>query len=93
MRSINLSEWALKHSQMVLFLLILFSVAGVFAYTKLGQKEDPEFTIKAMLVRAYWPGASAKETSEQVTDRLERKLQEIPEIDFRNAKVRRNSTQ
>ena len=93
MKSMNLSEWALKHSQMVLFLLILFSVAGVFAYTKLGQKEDPEFTIKAMLVKAYWPGASAKETSEQVTDRLERKLQEIPEIDYTISYSRAGETQ
>ena len=82
MKSLNLSEWALKHQQMVLFLLILFSFAGLYAYQKLGQKEDPEFTIKAMLVRAYWPGANPREMSEQVTDRLERKLQEIAEIDY-----------
>lgn len=82
MRGINLSEWALKHQQMVLFLLVLFAVAGAYAYTQLGQKEDPEFTFKAMLVQAYWPGASAREMSEQVTDKLEKKLQEVAEIDF-----------
>ena len=93
MKSINLSEWALKHSQMVLFLLILLSVAGVYAYQKLGQKEDPEFTIKVMLVSADWPGASAKEMSEQVTDRLERKLQEIAEIDYTRSFSRAGETQ
>jgi multidrug efflux pump len=93
MKSMNLSEWALKHPQMVLFLLLLFSFAGVYAYGKLGQKEDPDFTIKAMLVKAYWAGASAKETSEQVTDRLERKLQEINEIDYTTSYSRAGETQ
>jgi multidrug efflux pump len=82
MTRVNLSEWALKHSQMVLFLLILLSLAGLYSYQKLGQKEDPDFTINVMLVQAYWPGASAKEMSEQVTDRIERKLQELADIDY-----------
>ena len=79
---LNLSEWALKHQQMVLFLLVLCSFAGLFAYQKLGQKEDPEFTIKAMLVQVYWPGASAQAMADQVTDKLEKKLQEVAEIDY-----------
>ncbi len=79
---LNLSEWALKHQQMVVFLLALLSIAGVLAYTQLGQKEDPEFTVKAMLVQAYWPGSSAQQMSEQVTDKLEKKLQEVAEIDY-----------
>ncbi len=78
---LNLSEWALKHQQMVVFLLLLLSLAGVLAYTQLGQKEDPEFTIKSMLVQAAWPGSSAQQMSEQVTDKLEKKLQEVAEID------------
>jgi AcrB/AcrD/AcrF family len=71
---LNLSEWALKHQQMVVFLLALLSIAGVLAYTQLGQKEDPEFTVKAMLVQAHWPGSSAQQMAEQVTDKLEKKL-------------------
>ena len=79
---LNLSEWALKHQQMVVFLLLLLSIAGVLAYGRLGQKEDPEFTVKAMLVQAYWPGSSAQAMAEQVTDKLEKKLQEVAEIDY-----------
>jgi multidrug efflux pump len=82
MSKINLSEWALKHQQMVVFLLLLLSLAGVFAYGQLGQKEDPEFTVKTMVVQAYWPGASAQQMAEQVTDKLEKKLQEVAEIDY-----------
>ncbi len=77
----NLSEWALKHPQMVMFLLALLSIGGLLAYGRLGQKEDPEFTVKAMLVQAAWPGASAQAMAEQVTDKLEKKLQEVAEID------------
>lgn len=93
MKDLNLSEWALKHQQMVLFLLVLFAFAGVYAYQRLGQKEDPDFTIKAMLVKARWPGANARETAEQVTDRLEKKLQEIPEIDYTISYSRAGETQ
>ena len=82
MSRINLSEWALKHQQMIVFLLLLLSVAGFLAYTKLGQKEDPEFTVKAMIVQAWWPGSSAQQMAEQVTDKVERKLQEVAEIDY-----------
>ncbi|MCW5635157.1 MAG: efflux RND transporter permease subunit [Rubrivivax sp.] len=93
MRSTNLSEWALEHSQMVLFLLLLLSFAGLWAYGRLGQKEDPEFTVKAMLVQAYWPGSSARQMSEQVTDRLEKKLQEVAEIDFTTSYAKPGMTQ
>lgn len=93
MKSINLSEWALKHPQMVLFLLLLLSVAGVLSYTRLGQKEDPEFTVKAMLVQAYWPGSSAQQMAEQVTDKLEKKLQEVAEIDYMTSYAKPGVTQ
>ena len=93
MRGINLSEWALKHQQMVLFLLILFGVAGIYSYDHLGRKEDPEFTFKAMLVQTYWPGASAREISEQVTDKLEKKLQEVAEIDYTRSYSRPGESQ
>ena len=93
MSRINLSEWALGHPQMIVFLLLLLGLAGVFAYGRLGQKEDPEFTFKAMLVQAYWPGASAREMSEQVTDKLEKKLQEIAEIDYTRSYSRAGEAQ
>ena len=74
----NLSEWALHHRPMVLYLIVLFAVMGALAYTKLGQSEDPPFTFKVMVVKTNWPGASARDVEQQVTDRIERKLQELP---------------
>jgi multidrug efflux pump len=93
MSRINLSEWALKHQQMVLFLLLLLSLAGFYAYGKLGQKEDPEFTVKTMVVQAAWPGSSAQQMSEQVTDKLEKKLQEIAQIDYTSSYSKPGLTQ
>lgn len=93
MSSPNLSEWALKHRSMVVFLLLLLSLAGVLAYTQLGQKEDPEFTVKAMLVQAHWPGSSAQQMAEQVTDKLEKKLQEVAEIDYTTSYAKPGVTQ
>jgi multidrug efflux pump len=93
MKNVNLSEWALKHQQMIAFLLLLFSVAGILAYGSLGQKEDPEFTIKTMVVQAYWPGSSAQQMADQVTDKLERKLQEVAEIDYTSTYVKPGETQ
>jgi multidrug efflux pump len=72
----NLSEWALRNRQIVLFLMLLLAVVGALSYTKLGQSEDPPFTFKAMVVRTLWPGASAEEVGRQVTDRIEKKLME-----------------
>jgi multidrug efflux pump len=72
----NLSEWALRNRQMVLYLMILLAAVGALSYTKLGQSEDPPFTFKAMVVRTLWPGASAEEVARQVTDRIEKKLME-----------------
>lgn len=93
MRGPNLSEWALRNQQLILFMIILFAVAGMYAYQHLGRKEDPEFTFKAMLVQAYWPGASAREMSEQVTDKLEKKLQEVAEIDYTRSYSRAGEAQ
>jgi len=93
MSRINLSEWALKHQQMVLFLLVLLSVAGFLAYGRLGQKEDPEFTVKTMIVQAYWPGSSARQMADQVTDKLEKKLQEIAQIDYTSSYSKPGVTQ
>ena len=72
----NLSEWALRNRQIVLYLMIVLAVVGALSYTKLGQSEDPPFTFKAMVVRTLWPGASADEVARQVTDRIEKKLME-----------------
>ncbi len=74
----NLSEWALSHRQLVFYLIVVFALAGVFAYQKLGQSEDPPFTFKVMVVKTNWPGASARDVEQQVTDRIESKLQEMP---------------
>jgi multidrug efflux pump len=78
----NLSDWALQHQSLVLFLMLMLTISGMLAFTKLGQSEDPPFTFKVMLIRAGWPGASAVEVESQVTDKIEKKLQEIPQIDY-----------
>lgn len=80
-KSFNLSRWALEHAPLTRFLMIVLMVLGVNAYFQLGQDEDPPFVFRAMVVRAYWPGASAQQVAEQVTDRLERVLQEVPYAD------------
>ena len=81
MRNFNLSEWALEHQSLVLFFMLALFAAGLFSYFKLGQAEDPEFTFKVMVIRAIWPGASPAEMEQQVTERLEKKLQETPYLD------------
>ncbi len=82
MRGVNLSEWALKNQSLTRYLIVVLLLAGVWAYGKLGQKEDPEFTFKAMLVQVQWPGATAEEVEAQVTDRIEKKLQDMPELEY-----------
>ena len=78
----NMSDWALKHQVLVLYLMLMLTITGLFSYTKLGQSEDPPFTFKLMLVHTTWPGASAQEVEQQVTDKLEKKLQEVPHLDY-----------
>ncbi len=82
MKDLNLSAWALRHQSFVAYLIAVFSIGGLFAYLTLGRAEDPDFTIKVMVVSAEWPGATAREMELQVTDRLEKKLQEIPWLDY-----------
>ena len=82
MRSFNLSDWALKHRSLVWYFMIAFMVAGLFAYLQLGRQEDPDFTIKTMVIQAQWPGASAEEVTRQVTDRIEKKLEELDSLDY-----------
>jgi multidrug efflux pump subunit AcrB len=78
----NLSEWALKHRSFVVYLMIAATIAGLSAFFRLGRDEDPPFVIKTMIVAAGWPGATLDDTMQQVTDRLERTLQETPSLDF-----------
>ncbi len=81
MKNFNLSEWALSHQQLVLYFIAALMVSGVFAYINLGQAEDPDFTIKVIVINTQWPGATAEEVERQVTDRIEKKLQETPWLD------------
>ncbi|HEX4261474.1 MAG TPA: efflux RND transporter permease subunit [Acetobacteraceae bacterium] len=82
MTRFNLSEWALRHRSLVLYFMIMIAAAGAFSYLRLGRSEDPDFTVKTMVVQAQWPGATLADTLEQVTDRIESKLQETPDIDY-----------
>lgn len=82
MKGFNLSEWALRHRSVVIYFMAVAVVAGLLSYQRLGRGEDPTFIIKTMVVQAAWPGASVEETLKQVTERLERKLQEVPKLDF-----------
>ena len=77
----NLSEWALNHQAFTRYLMVVLLLLGVAAYFQLGQDEDPPFTFRAMVVRTYWPGATAQQVAEQVTDKIERVLQETPYAD------------
>ena len=77
----NLSRWALEHPALTRYLMLVLMLLGFAAYFQLGQDEDPPFTFRAMVVRTYWPGATAQQVAEQVTDKLERTLQEVPYAD------------
>ncbi len=77
----NLSRWALEHKPLTRYLMVVLMVLGIASYFQLGQDEDPPFTFRAMVVRAYWPGATAQQVAEQVTDKLEKTLQEVPHAD------------
>lgn len=78
----NLSKWALDHPALTRYLMVVLMVLGIAAYFQLGQDEDPPFTFRAMVVRTYWPGATAQQVAEQVTDKIERTLQEVPYADI-----------
>ena len=77
----NLSRWALDHRPLTRYLMVVLMLMGGFTYFQLGQDEDPPFTFRAMVVQAWWPGASAQEMAEQVTDKIERLSQEVPYAD------------
>ncbi|WP_448191564.1 efflux RND transporter permease subunit [Azospirillum sp. sgz301742] len=82
MTGFNLSEWALNHRSFVWYLILSLTLAGGFSYMKLGREEDPAFTIKTMVVRTDWPGATIDDTMNLVTDPIEKKLEEIPYLDY-----------
>src|SRR5215217_9581555 len=77
----NLSRWALDHPALTRYLMVVLMVLGLAAYFQLGQDEDPPFTFRAMVIRTNWPGATAQQVAEQVTDKIERTLQEVPYAD------------
>ncbi|WP_223514558.1 efflux RND transporter permease subunit [Pseudomonas sp. GL-B-19] len=78
----NLSEWALKHQSFVWYLMFVALLMGVFSYFNLGREEDPSFTIKTMVIQSKWPGATQEETLKQITDRIEKKLEELDSLDY-----------
>src|SRR5258708_30832822 len=77
----NLLHWAIRHSSFVPYLMVVMLAAGISSFFKLGRNEDPAITIKTMVVQANWPGATLDDTLNQVTERIERKLQETPNLD------------
>jgi multidrug efflux pump len=79
---LNLSEWALGHRSFVVYCMLALIVVGLLSYYRLGRNEDPAFTFRTMVVQAAWPGATLNDTLDQVTERIERKLQETPHLDF-----------
>jgi multidrug efflux pump len=82
MNKFNLSEWALNHKQLMYFFMALTALMGIFSYQNMGRMEDPEFVIRMMVVSVGWPGATARQIEEQVTDKIEKKLQNTPGLDY-----------
>ena len=82
MQRFNLSAWAVRHPALVLFLIIATSLAGAHSYLALGRAEDPSFTIKTMIVQVAWPGATAEDVQRLVAEPLEKRLQELPQLDY-----------
>jgi multidrug efflux pump subunit AcrB len=82
MKQLNLSEWALNHRSLIAYFMIVAVAAGALSYFRLGRNEDPSFIIKTMVVKAVWPGATVEDTLNQITERLERTLEETPNLDF-----------
>ena len=88
----NLTELSLRHRTLVWYFIIVFTVGGIFAYNSLGRMEDPAFTIRQMVISAVWPGASAEEMQEQVTDKLERRFQDTPGLKQIHSETRAGQT-
>ncbi len=81
MKHVNLTEWSLNHRQLIWFCIFMIAVAGAYSYQGMGRMEDPDFTIRQMIVGVGWPGASAAEVEQQVTDKIEKELQDTPGLD------------
>jgi multidrug efflux pump len=81
----NLSTWALEHQALVVLILVLVTLSGILSYRRLAQSEDPPFTFKVMVIRSFWPGATARQVQEELTDRIARTLQATPHVDFLNS--------
>jgi multidrug efflux pump len=81
MKRFNLSEWAITHRALVLFMILILGAAGAYSYFALGRAEDPTFTIKTMVINVSWQGATASEMQTQVADKIEKKIQELPYLD------------
>jgi multidrug efflux pump subunit AcrB len=90
-QAFNLSRWAIEHGSFTAFLLVLLLAAGGFALSTIGQKEDPDFTFRVMVVAVLWPGATTEEMQDQVVDKIERKLQETPGLEFLRSYTRPGS--
>ncbi|MEF8730642.1 MAG: efflux RND transporter permease subunit [Candidatus Accumulibacter meliphilus] len=88
MNAPNLSEWALRHRSLTAYLIVVLMLSGGFAYFKLGRAEDPDYTFKVMVVRTLWPGATAHEVELQVSERIEKRLQEVPWVDVVRSQTR-----
>tara|TARA_R110002020_G_scaffold192228_7_gene392371 strand:+ start:8852 stop:11929 length:3078 start_codon:yes stop_codon:yes gene_type:complete len=88
MKTFNLSDWALNHRSLIWFLMIVSLVAGILSYVSIGREEDPNFAIKTMIISAALPGADTRETLMQVTDRIEKKLEDLDELDFTRSVTR-----
>ncbi len=82
MKHFNLTEWSLNHRQLIWFFIVLSAVAGALAYGQMGRMEDPDFTIREMIVAVGWPGASAAQMEQQITDKVEKRLQDTPGLDY-----------
>ena len=82
MKNFNLADWALRHKSIIYYFIAVLLTFGIFSFTHMGRMEDPDFTMRTMVVGVSWPGASPQQMSDQVTDKLEEKLRDLPGVDY-----------
>lgn len=92
MKNFNLADWALRHTSIIYYFIAVLMTFGIFSFTHMGRMEDPDFTMRTMVVGASWPGASPEEMSQQVTDKLEEKLRDLPGLDYTKSFTDGNKT-
>lgn len=85
MKNFNLADWALRHKSIIYYFIAVLLTFGIFSFTHMGRMEDPDFTMRTMVVGVSWPGASPQQMSDQVTDKLEEKLRDLPGVDYTNS--------